>query len=195
MAVGQGAGAPAVNLRGAELTSQAPQPRGESGRQTASIPAGDGVSVVARFGPFQLAELESLMQVLLESRQGSSWGEIHRRLVSTQASTRVHILLRYLLAAVLPGGLESFRQTGEEVLEVRFRATGVPAIRSLVRQVEALRTAFTIRVSLDDGLSGALLASWAPGFDEALIAIVGELPADAAAHRRLLSQMEELLAR
>ena len=195
MAVSQGVRTPAVDLRGAELTSQAPQPRGESGRQSASIPAGDGVSVVARLGPFQLAELESLMQALLESRQGKSWGEIHRRLVSTQASTRVHIVLRYLLPAILLGGLESFLRSADQVLDLQFQATGVASIRHLVRQMEALRTPFTITVSFSDRRSGTLRASWDLGLDQASIAIVGELPATAAAHRRLLSQMEELLAR
>jgi len=195
MAVSQGARIPAVDLRGAELTSQAPPSRGESGRQSASIPGGDGVSVVASLGPFQLAELESLMRALLECRQGKSWGEIRRRLVSSQASTRVHILLRYLLPAILLGGLESFMRSADQVLDVQFQATGVAAIRHLVRQMEALRTPFTITVSFSDRRSGTLRASWDLGLDQASIAIVGELPATAAAHRRLLSQMEELLAR
>ena len=159
--------------------------------------------MVAHLGPFQPAELdslmqgllESLMQALLECRRGKSWGEIRRRLVSSQASTRVHILLRYLLPAILLGGLESFLRSADQVLDVQFHATGVASIRRLVRQMEALRTPFTITVSFSALNSAALRASWDPGFDQALIAIVGELPADAAAHRRLLSQMEELLAR
>ncbi len=195
MAVSQGARTAAVDVRGAELTSQAPPPRGASGRQSTSIPAGDGVSVVASLGPFQLAELESLTQALLECRQGKAGGEIRRRLVSTQASTRVHILLRYLLPAILLGGLESFLRSADQVLEVQFQATGLAAIRRLVRQMEALRTPFTITVSCSDLSSAALRASWDPGFDQALIAIVGELPPDAGARRQLLSQMEELLAR
>jgi hypothetical protein len=195
MAVRQGARTPAVDLRGAELTSQAPRPRGESGRQSASMPAGDGISVVARLGPFQPTELGSLMQALLESRQGKSWGEIHRGLVSTQASSRVHIVLRYLLPAILLGGLESFLRSADQVLDVQFEATEVAAIRRLVRQLEALRTPFTITVSFSDRRSGTLRASWDLGLDQASIAIVGELPGDAAGRRRLLSQMEELLAR
>jgi hypothetical protein len=135
------------------------------------------------------------MQALLESRQGKSWEEIHRRLVSTQASTRVHIVLRYLLPAILLGGLESFLRSADQVLDVQFQATGVAALRHLVRQMEALRTPFTITVSFSDRRSGTLRASWDLGLDQASIVIVGELPADAAAHRRLLSQMEELLAR
>ncbi len=135
------------------------------------------------------------MQGLLESRQGSCWDEIHRHLVSTQASARVHLVLRYLLPAILPGGLESFLRSADQVLDVQFQATGVASIRHLVRQMEALRTPFTITVSCSDLRSAALRASWDPGFDQALIAIVGELPADAGARRRLLSQMEELLAR
>ncbi len=195
MAVSQGVRTPAVDLRGAKLTSQAPQPRGESERQSAGPPVGDGVGVLARLGPFQLAELESLMQALLESRQGKSWDEIHRRLVSTQASTRVHIVLRSLLPAILPGGMESFLRSADQVLDVKFQATAVPSIRQLVRQMEALRTPFTITVSFSDLSSAALRASWDPGFDQALVTIVNKPPADAAAHRRLLSLMEELLAR
>ncbi len=195
MAVSQGARAPAVDLQGAEMTSQAPPSRGESGKQSASIPVGDGVSVVASLGPFQLAELESLMRALLECRQGKSWGEIRRRLVSTQASTRVHILLRYLLPAILPGGLESFLRSADQILDVQFQATGVAAIRPLVRQMEALRTPFTITISFRDLGSGTLRTSWGPGFDQALVTIVGEARAADDAHRRLLSHMEELLAR
>ncbi len=151
--------------------------------------------MVAHLGPVQPAELDFLRQGLQESRQGSSWGEIHRQLVSTQASTRVLILLRHLLPAILPGGLESFLRSADQALEVQFQATGVAAIRRLVRQMEALRTPFTITVSCSDLSSTALRASWDPGFDQALIAMVGELPADTGARRQLLSQMEELLAR
>ncbi len=184
-----------VSSRSTVVTAQAARLRGESGGRSAGPPAGDGRGVVARLGPVQPAELDSLMQGLLESRQGSCWDEIHRHLVSAQASTRVHILLRYLLPAIVLGGLESFLRSADQVLDVQVHATGLASIRRLVRQMEALRTSFTVTVSFSDLNSAAMRASWYPGFDEALIAIVGELPADAGARRRLLSQMEKLLAR
>ena len=135
------------------------------------------------------------MQALLLSSQGTAWEDVHRSLVSSQASTRVHIILRHLLPAIPTGGLEGFLVSADHQLTVRLQAVEVAAVRRLARQLEALRTPFTMTVDFNDRRSGALRASWDLGLDQASVAILGDLAPDATGRRRLLAQMEELLAR
>lgn len=197
MAGSQGARTVAADSPGVRLTSpgllrakRAPR------RQSASrLTAGERFSVAARCGPLQPAEGESLVQALLQSLGGKSWEEIHPSLVSTQASTRVLIMLRYLLPAIPSGELGGFLISSDKELIVQFRAIEVAAIRRLARQLEALRTPFTMTVTFNPRRSGTLRASWDLGLDQESVAILGELPPDSAGRRRLLSQMEELLAR
>lgn len=196
MAISQGVRTPRVGPQGGWPAQPGPQSRRAGDWPRASgTAAPERINVTARFGPLQPAEGESLVQALLLSSQGTAWEDIHRSLVSSQASTRVHIMLRYLLPAIPTGGLEGFLVSSDKELTVQFHAIEVAAIRRLARQLEALRTPFTMTVSFNDRRSGTLRASWELGLDQASIAILGELPPDSAGCRRLLSQMEELLAR
>jgi hypothetical protein len=104
------------------------------------------------------------------------------------------MILRLLLHAISPGGLDELVTTPGHELTLQFQTEDLRAVGQLARQLEALSTPFIISISANDRDSGAVRASWDLGFDRASVALVGDVPTERGWRRRLLAQMEDLLA-
>ena len=134
------------------------------------------------------------MRALLQISERCRWPEIHCGLLNANGSTRVHMILRMLLHAISPGGLDGMVTTPGHELNLQFQTRELGAVGQLARQLEALSTPFSISISANHHDSGAVRASWDLGLDRASVALVGDVPAERGWRRRLLAQMEDLLA-
>lgn len=153
------------------------------------------IVVSARCGPVEPTELQALLWALAQLLQGMGPEEIRQGLLGSHASTRAHMILRHLLPAISKGGLESCGPAPTGELALRFIAGGIVAVRTWVRDLEALRTPFRVTIGFGHRSSGALMVSWAFGFDTAAVGIVGDMPGQTRERRRPLSRMRESLAR
>ncbi len=170
-------------------------PPGEQRRPSDDATAArERTRVTVRCAPMEPSEREVLLRALLQFSEGCAWPEIHCGLLKAHGSTRVHMILRLLLHAIFPGGLDGLVTTPGHELTLQFQTEDLRAVGQLARQLEALSTPFCISIRANDRDSGAVRASWGLGLDRASVTIVGDVSTDRGWRRRLLSQMEDLLA-
>jgi hypothetical protein len=120
---------------------------------------------------------------------GSKWSEILQELLAAHGSTRVLIILRSLLPATSPAGLERFELMPNGELKLQLEVADLGAVGRWMRQLEQLRTPFRVTISAD-ARPGTIRASWDLGLDQPAIALLGGLSQDPEHRRILLSLME-----
>lgn len=152
------------------------------------------INVTVRCGPLEPSEQEVLLGTLRQFAGDSTWPDIHYGPLTARGSARVHVILSYLLPAISPGGLDGLVATPSHELRLQLEAAQLGPVGQLARQLEALRTPFSIAIHANDSDSGAVRASWELGLDQPSVALLGDVPTDPGWRHRLLSQMEDLLA-
>jgi hypothetical protein len=149
----------------------------------------DRIRATLRCGPLQPTEQELLLAALRLFSVGSKWSEILQELLAAHGSTRVLIILRSLLPATSPAGLERFELMPNGELKLQLEVADLGAVGRWMRQLEQLRTPFRVTISAD-ARPGTIRASWDLGLDQPAIALLGGLSQDPEHRRILLSLME-----
>ena len=181
-------------------------PSGAAHAEVAGVAAGDppgkgpspgceaDLEVSLSIGPIEQREVASVLQAMTRLADGASWSRIQQDLLSSQASTRTHLITHRLVAAVAHETSCTARDNQAGGLELRFLAPGIPSIRELAEALRMLRTPFSMTVGSPDPDSGRLSAFWDLGWDEADVGILGRPPRDRRARGALWERLEQLLA-
>ncbi len=152
------------------------------------------LEVSLSIGPFEQREVASVLKAMTRLAHGASWSRIQQDLLSSQASTRTHLITHRLLAAVANETSCTARDNQAGGLELGFLATGIPSIRELEEALRMLRTPFSMTVGSPDPDSSRLSAFWDLGWDEATVLILGRPPRDRRLRGALGEHLEQLLA-
>ena len=154
---------------------------------------GAPLEVSLSIGPLEPREVTSALHAMERLTQGASWRQIQGELLDSQTTTRAHLIAHRLAAAVADETSCTARANQAGGLEVRFLATGIPAIRELEQTLRMLRTPFAMTVESTEPDSGRLSASWDLGWDEPTVLVLGRPPHDRHARSELWECMEQLV--
>ena len=146
-------------------------------------------------GPIEKRERDAVLEAMDRLVQGAPWSRIRQEMLTSQASSRAHLITRRLLAAVAGHRGGTARTTNGGGLELEFTATRITAIRELGGTLRMLRTPFTMTVGPKDRDTGRLRAFWDLGWHEPTVLVLDRPPQDQKARGRLWERLEDLLAR